>query len=181
MKFSIKADPDNWPGVWLTAGGKEIGVYTLRAVRFYDARDGKELRKQLLPMQVYRGMPWVAPEANLVALRTQDGTGVIVCDAAAGKEVYSVAGAVPVQVTLSPDGKSLAYHDQTSKVRIHDLETKKEVFAFDHPAQKQIGPMRFSADRQTLYFGGQHGQLFRWDLKNNKTLARTSAGTRPGR
>jgi WD40 repeat protein len=30
--------------------------------------------------------------------------------------------------------------------------------------------MHFSKDRQTLYFGGQYGQLLRWDLKNNKRL-----------
>jgi hypothetical protein len=52
--------------------------------------------------------------------------------------------------------------------RVHDLDDKKEIQTFNHPAEGQMGPMRFSADRQTLYFGGQHGQLYRWDLKNNK-------------
>ena len=75
-----------------------------------------------------------------------------------------------VQAALSRDGKLLLYHDDAAKVHLHDLDAKKELYAFDHPAAKQNGPMRFSADKQTLYFGGQHGQLYRWDLKNNKRL-----------
>ena len=35
---------------------------------------------------------------------------------------------------------------------------------------KGVVAMQFSADQQTLYFGGQHGRLYRWDLKNNKML-----------
>ena len=64
----------------------------------------------------------------------------------------------------------MAVVDGAGKVHVHDLEAKKELFAFDQPAGKGVVAMRFSADQKTLYFGGQHGRLYRWDLKENKKL-----------
>ena len=96
--------------------------------------------------------------------------GLKLFDARSGKEIYALPNVQVVQAAFSPDGKQLAIHDATGKVTFHDPDAGKELYSFDHPAAKQMGPMRFSKDAQTLYFGGQHGQLYRWDLKNNKRL-----------
>ncbi|HKA07396.1 MAG TPA: WD40 repeat domain-containing protein, partial [Gemmataceae bacterium] len=172
MKFGIKGLWSWASAAWLVDGGKEIALHSgfreEAMIRYLNATDGKELRTVKTP-QTHRGL-WIAPAGNRIAVPFETDNGVTVLDAKTGDEVYRVSGSKTVQATLSPDGKMLIHHEDTGRVHVHDLESKKEVLAFDHPAQKQIGPMRFSADKQTLYFGGQYGQLYRWDLKNNKRL-----------
>ncbi len=170
-KFILKGQPDYLVAVWVTAGGKELATFAGGSVRFYDAKDGKELKNVALKDAAY-ARPWVAPGADRIAIQSvvAGPIGIALFDARSGKELYSLPNSKVIQAALTADGKLLAVHDATGKVRIHDIDAQKELFAFDHPADKQMGPMRFSKDAQTLYFGGQHGQLYRWDLKNNKRL-----------
>lgn len=172
VRFTLAGDQDYWSSAWVVGDGKEIALYTRRNLRYFSAADGKELRTVSLGQPQFRSLPYVAPTGNRIALRAaRDNSSLFVLDAATGKEHNSVSGAgILVQAALSPDGKVLVCHYDSGKVHVHDLDEKKEIQTFDHPAEKQLGPMRFSADRRTLYFGGQHGQLFRWDLKNNKQL-----------
>lgn len=172
MKFGLKGKWSWASGAWLVDGGKEIAMqsdYRENAViRYFDGKTGKELRSVKTPM-LNRGA-WVAPLGHRMAVPGVNGAGMTVMDTKTGEEVYRIAGSKMVQAAITPDAKKLLYHDEEGKVHVHDLETKMESFAFNHPAQKQRGPMIFSKDQQTLYFGGQYGQLFRWDLKNNKPM-----------
>jgi len=172
VKFGIKGQWSWISAAWLVEGGKEIamqsGYREGATIRYFDARDGKELRTVNTPL-MNRGL-WLAADANRIAVPSESLDGMAVLDAKTGNELYSVTGGKMIQAALSKDGKTLIYHDDTGKVHVHDVNARKELFAFNHPAANQKGPMLFSADKQTLYFGGQHGQLYRWDLKNNKKL-----------
>ncbi len=157
---------------WLVDGGKAIAVlsgYREQAtIRYIDPKDGKELQSVNAPL-MNRGV-WVSPSGHLMVETDGRGNGFKVVDTKKVNEVDSVADCKLIQAAFSPDDKKLIYHDDTGTVHVRDLSAKKELFTFKHPAEKQRGPMQFSKDQQTLYFGGQYGQLFRWDLKNNKRL-----------
>lgn len=170
-KYAVKGTADDVLSIWVAAGGKELGTFSKGIIRFFDIKDGKEIRSLPLKGGIDR-QPWNAANADRIAIQTQTDNdfSVEVFDTQSGKGVYSVPNVRLVQAAISNDGKRLATHGTGGKVRIHDIEAKKELLVFDHPAQAQMAPMRFSSDAQTLYFGGQHGQLFRWDLKNNKRL-----------
>ncbi|MBO0700102.1 MAG: PQQ-binding-like beta-propeller repeat protein, partial [Zavarzinella sp.] len=171
-RFTLKGEQDYRPTTWVSAGGKEFAVAGRQAVRFYDAKDGKELKKVDLPAES-TGLTWVAPRQDLLATFSRGGLkSVTVFGARAGKEVYSIPGGdQPMTGAFTADGKRLAVFDQTGKVHLHDLEAKKELFAFDHPGGKQRGgPMRFTADGRTLFVGGQHGMIYRWDVAENRRL-----------
>jgi len=172
VKYGIKGQWSWTSAAWLVEGGKEIAMqsgYRERAtIRYFDSKDGKELRTVNTPL-MNRGL-WLAADANRIGVPIESNEGLTVLDAKTGNDLYRVSGSKMVQAALSKDGKTLIYHGDNGKVHVHDVDAKKELFAFDHPAAQQKGPMLFSADKQTLYFGGQHGQLYRWDLKNNRRL-----------
>jgi WD40 repeat protein len=173
-RFTLKGNPDYYQYVWLSAGGKELVLGGRTGTRFYDAADGKELRRTDVQSNYY-GPTWLAPAADRVlttVYQPNGQMGLSVVDARLGKEIYSTdVGGRLRTAALSSDGKQLVYHDPAGvKVRVFDLEAKKELYAFDHPAGQQSGPMRISADGSTLYFGGQHGQIYRWNLKENRKL-----------
>jgi WD40 repeat protein len=171
-KFGLKGGWGFAFASWLAADGKEIallsGYREQATIKYFDAKDGKELRSVKVPL-MNRGA-WIARDGSRIASLNDNGDGLIIVDTKTGDEIHRVTGSRLIQAAFSPDGKKLIQHDDSNKVRVHDLDAKKELFAFDHPADKQRGPMLFSKDEQVLYFGGQHGQLFRWDLKNNKKL-----------
>lgn len=170
LKFAVKGDADYWTGAWLTAKGKEIAAYAQQAVTFYDAKDGKELRKVACGPEL-NGLLAVAPEANLLAMRRNDNNTLTLIDGTTGQRPDEITVEGIGRVALTPDGKRLAVSDGAGKVHIRDVKEKKELFAFAAPAGKGTVVMRFSADQQTLFIGGQHGRMYRWDLKTNKKLA----------
>jgi WD40 repeat protein len=172
-KFAIKNSMDFNVSVWVTAGGKEIaltanGIRGEPSARFFDAKDGKELKAVGLP-QMYTS-PWVTAGSDLIILQGENGIGLKVLDARTGKEIHSVPDCRVVQAALSADGNLLAYQDDARKIRVYDLDAKKEALAFTNPAEKVGGPMRFSADKKTLYFGSAVGHLYRWNLQTNKII-----------
>ncbi|HKB04738.1 MAG TPA: sigma-70 family RNA polymerase sigma factor [Gemmataceae bacterium] len=171
-RFTLKGDFDYWVTAWESAGGKEFAVAGRQAVRFYDAKDGKELKKVDRPTDS-PGLTCVAPRTDLMACLQRGGvTGLTVVDARTDREVYSATvGDQPTTAAFTADGKRVAVYDMTGKVHVHDVEAKKELFAFDHPGGKQRGgPMRFSADGRILFVGGQHGMIYRWDVAENRRL-----------
>ena len=170
QKFALRGQPDYWAAAWLTAGGKEIAAYAQQAVTYFDAGDGKELRKVPCGPGL-QGLPAVAPDVSRIALRRSDSNTLKVIDGVTGKAHLELTVENEGQVALTPDGKRMAVADAAGKIHLHDLEARKELYAFDQPAGAGVVAMRFSADQQTLYFGGRHGRLYRWDLKNNKKLA----------
>jgi RNA polymerase sigma factor (sigma-70 family) len=170
-KFAIPGQADGFSSAWVSASGKEIGVLGTRTARYFDAKDGKELKKIDLPFDVYNSS-WLAPAADRALVRKFDSarSNAFLLDLRTGKELYEITGSELGQAALSADGKLLVAQATTGKVKVHDVEAKKVLCEFDHPADKQIGPMLVSADKKTLFLGGQHGQLYRWDLVNNKQL-----------
>jgi WD40 repeat protein len=173
VKFGLKGLWGFAFSSWTANDGKEIGILAgyreMSGIKYHDAKTGKELRTVKVPATINRGM-WISPNGTRLASLNDNRDGMVIYDSGTGDQLHTLSGGLMVQAAFSPDGKKLIYHEDTGKVRVHDLEAKKELFTFDHPAEKQRGPMKFSKDRQTLYFGGQHGQLYRWDLKNNKKL-----------
>jgi WD40 repeat protein len=169
LKFAIKGDLDYAGSSWVASGGKEIAVFTNQKVSYFDAKDGKALRTVQCG-NLFRGVLAVAPAANLVAFRYRNGNNAFALfDAAAGKQVGDFGGNRVSRVALSPDGKRMAYTTGDRQIHIHDLDVKKELLAFKLPGSSATA-MQFSADLQILYFAGQSGRLYRWDLKNNKKL-----------
>ena len=169
LQFAMKGEPDYWTSAWVAAGGKEVAVYSEQAVVYFAAKDGKELRKVACGPEL-NGLLAIAPAANLAAFRRNDNNTLTLVDVTTGKRPEEFTFENIARVALSADGKRMAVVDGAGKVHVHDLEAKKELFAFDQPAGKGVVAMRFSADQKTLYFGGQHGRLYRWDLKENKKL-----------
>ena len=169
QQFAIKGEPDYWTSAWLAADGKEVAVYSQQAVVYHDAKDGKELRKVACGPEL-NGLLALAPAANLAAFRRNDNNTLTLVDVTSGKRPEEFTFENVTRVALTPDGKRMAVVDGAGKLHVHDLEAKKELFAFNQPAGKGVATMRFSADQKTLYFGGQHGRLYRWDLKANKKL-----------
>ena len=171
-RFGIKGGWSWVAAAWLVNGGKEIafqsGYAENASISYVDAKDGKELRVVKTPGT--NGGAWIASDANRIATPNGNREGIAVIDGKTGDTLYIVADTRWIQAALSPDGKRLFFHADTGTVHVHDIDAKKELFSFKHPADKQRGPMRVSKDQQTLYFGGQHGQLYRWDVKNNKQL-----------
>jgi RNA polymerase sigma factor (sigma-70 family) len=170
-KFAVRGPADGWSSAWVCAGGKEIGLLIVRTVRYFDATDGKEVKKIDLPFDVYN-LSWLAPAGDRALVRTFDSarSNAFLLDLRTGKPLYEITGTELGQVALSADGKLLVAQATSGKVKVHDVDAKKVLFEFDHPADKQIGPMLISADKKTLFLGGLHGQLYRWDLGNNKQL-----------
>ncbi|HEX3146792.1 MAG TPA: WD40 repeat domain-containing protein [Gemmataceae bacterium] len=169
LQFSVKGETDYWTSAWLARDGKEIAAYSQQAIVYYDAKDGKQLRKVACGPDL-RGLLAVAPGGNLVAFRRNDNNTLRVVDTTTGQEHYELTVEAMARVGMTPDGQRMAVVDGAGKIHIHDLKEKKELFAFDTPAGKGVVAMQFSNDQQTLYFGGQHGRLYRWDLKNNKAM-----------
>lgn len=170
-KFTLTGHSDELVAVWVCANGKELATVASGKARFYDAGSGKELKAVSLKDDAYQ-RTWVAPAADRIAVHSAvaQQPGLVVSEARTGKEIFALPNTQVVQAALSVDGKRLAVHDNAGKVRIYDPDAQKELLSFDHPAQGQMAPMHFSKNDQTLYFGGQHGQLFRWDIQNNKRL-----------
>lgn len=173
-RFTLKGEQNYRQTTWVSAGGKEFAVVDGQAVRFCDTKDGKELKKVALSGDTPR-VSWVAPAADRVLTQSFRGApdgSPYVFDARTGKEVYRPSGIdQPTTAAFTTDGKRLAVFDASGKVHLHDVEARKELFAFDHPGGKQRGgPMRFSADGRTLFFGGQHGMIYRWDVAENRRL-----------
>lgn len=171
-KFGLKGGWGFTFASWPVNDAKEIallaGYRESATITYFDAKDGKEGRSVKMDF-LNRGL-WIAANGKTIAAQTDNMDGLIVLDTETGKEIDRVTGSRMVQAAFSPDGKTLIFHDDTGNVRVQDVQGKKELFTFKHPADKQRGPMLFSKDQQTLYFGGQNGQLFRWDLKHNKQL-----------
>jgi WD40 repeat protein len=169
LELTIKSEPDYGAATWLAAGGKEIAVFGEQAVTYFDAKVGKEVRKVTYGPALY-GLPIVAPQANRMVMRQNDNNTLVIVDLKTSGRVDEMTFDNVHHVSLAPDGKRLVVVDGAGKMRIRDVEAKKELAAFNTPAGQGVVGMQFSADQQTLYFIGQHGRLYRWDLKTFKKL-----------
>jgi len=169
LKYAIKGPANYNSAVWVTAGGKEVAaILGNRAIVFHDAKDGKELRKVDIP-QLF-GNPWIADDGETIAYQGADARGLIALNVKDGKERFRIGDGTIIQAAFTNDGRILAYLDQQKKIRLRDLKTEKDLIEFTHPAEQANVPMRLSADGKTLYFGSEHGHLYRWDLVANRAI-----------
>jgi WD40 repeat protein len=168
-RFSLSGQQDYLATCCLAADGKEIVVLgshgQASAFRRFSTKDGKEQGSVDAPQM--GSLPWVGQSGNVALVQSRDQDNGVVLDVATGKELF-VPPEPSVQVAFSRDGKLLVWVGKNGVVHVHDLEAKKERFAFTHPEKDKPGPMVLSADNKTLYFTSSHGRLFRWDLANNK-------------
>jgi WD40 repeat protein len=170
LVYAIKGEMDYETAAWVAAGGKEIAVFSLQSIAYFDAATGKELRRVPCGQNVGEVLA-VAPAAHLAAFQRNDGNNtLLLVDLKTGQQVDDLTSENLVRVGLTSDGKRLAVVDGAGKIHIRDVEDKKELFAFGTPAGAGVVDLHFSRDGQMLYFGGQHGRLYRWDLKANKKL-----------
>lgn len=169
-RFAVSGGWHYEPSVWLTSGGKEIGLLSNvgneAEVHFVDVKQGKAVRT-VKYLHMFSS-PWIAPGGEFMAYEGDKENGVGVAEVQTGKEIYSISGIKIHQAAVSRDGKLLVFVDEDGKVHAHDIPGKKELFTFNHPEKQHLGPMVISDDRLTLYFTSNHGRLFRWDLKANK-------------
>ncbi|HEY1376246.1 MAG TPA: WD40 repeat domain-containing protein, partial [Gemmataceae bacterium] len=170
LALTIKGEMDYGAATWVTAGGKEIAVFSQQAVTYHDAKDGKELRKVACGPSLH-GLPVVAPQVDRMAMRQNDNNTLVIVDLKTGQRADEMTFDNIRHVMLTPDGKRLAVVDGAGKIHIRDVEAKKELAAFTTPAGAGVTGLQFSADKQTLYFMGQHGRIYRWDLKTFKKLS----------
>ena len=147
MRFAIKGHWEYDISCWLTAKGKEIALLQSEngksAVRFFDARDGKELRTVSAPHMF--STPWIAPRGDAIAYQGPNGIGLGVIDMPTRKQLYSLPNGKFIQAALSRDCKMLVVADSAGKVHVHDLEARKELFAFDHPEKERPSRWWFQA------------------------------------
>jgi WD40 repeat protein len=170
-KYSLTGTYDYYANAWPAAGGKEIVLYSNSingngaSFRFFDAKDGKELRSVAAPQM--GNPPWVGPGGNVVLVQANGQGNGIVLDVATGKELFTLPEPSRV-AAFSRDGKLLVWVSAEGVVHVHDLAADKPKFTFTHPESSRPGPMVVSADNKTLYFTSNHGRLLRWDLEHNK-------------
>lgn len=170
-KFGIQGGSGYQSAIWVSNQGKEIGTFTdYQVIRYHNATDGKALTTTTLSEPMFQRI-FLSPSGDLIGgLNNLEVLKVF--ETRGGKEKYSLEKVENiVQLTIGADNKTLIYQDGEGKVHVHDMEKRKELFTFKHPADKQAGPMQLSQDGNTLFFGGTQGQLYRWDIKENKRLA----------
>ena len=133
-----------------------------RAVRLYDAADGRKLWTAATPGPVYSVA--FAPDGKTIAAGTDASTAttsdcaVRLLDAATGRERAALM-LHPTQVcalAFTPDGKSLISLGRRSGVVLWDVAAGKERAIFGRPLLRPEC-MALSPDGKTVALGGFHG------------------------
>ena len=176
-KTAFKWIPLYTPAIWVSADGKELGTVSGKAIRFFDMKDGEALTEVALPFDVTGPICVVGDRIATCSVK-EVAAGVFVFDARTGKELHSLKLQKARAVTLSPDRSILAAVDEAGKVHVHDVNRRKELTTFDHPASKRAGRMQVSADGKKLYLAGDDRGLYVWDLMTNRRLP--DVGRHPG-
>jgi len=118
------------------------------------------------------------PQAGVLKLCAADGTERAELARAKGKVFY--------KPKVSPNGKRLVVEqskgriDQPAALRVWDLETQKELFAFPSGGAFPFADFAFSPDSKRLAATDYRGTVRVWDLTAGKLLREKSFGKRMG-
>jgi WD40 repeat protein len=110
-----------------------------------------------------------APDGKTIASGSRDL--VILSDAATGKEVGRLQAKMKTidYLAFTPDGKALLSGGEDCKVRVWDLDTKKQRFTLD--GRLGIGrSLALSRDGKMVALGGDYNAIRLWDVGTGKEL-----------
>ena len=163
-----------------------IGMYEECAILLLDAETGKTTSR--LKPEKTEGRSEDSPEVfdiafapdgkKLVAASRCDGDSAVrIWDLTSGKVVHvlSAREADGDSMSLSPDGKTVAFGQLGSVVRLWDVATGNGLFTEQLGHESLIRALVFSPDGKTLVSGGWFDQTFLWDWATKKRIGRLPA------
>jgi WD40 repeat protein len=136
-------------------------------VRLWDAATGRQLHA-LKHHQWVRSLAWTPDGKNLFSC--SDNEGVRTWDVATGKELRLLGGVkgLVTALTLSADGKVLAFCVGESTVVVRDVPGDRELFRFR--ADNRAYHLAFSPDGKTLAIGGEERRILRRKVPSGEEL-----------
>ncbi len=148
-------------GKTLATGGHD------RFVRLWDASTGRELHA-LRHYQWVRSLAW-APDGKTL-FSCSDNEGIRTWDVATGKELRQLrhSEGMVTALTLSADGKVLAFCERENIVVVRDVPGDRELFRFQ--ANDRAYRLAFSPDGKTLVVGGEERRILRRQVPSGREL-----------
>jgi WD40 repeat protein len=181
---SRKTIPENIVGAVATPNGRTIAVWTWHnedkdnGLQFWDADAGKPANGWIAPNQKrIRGVQF-APDSKTVLIGTE--AGILIWDPLVGKKVRLLEGGSGQNVTLSPDGKTIAelgpgnVDDPCGTVvRVWDLATgvPRAANAAEHGHLGEVDGLALAPDGRTIASssGGDHSVRL-WEATTGRLL-----------
>jgi WD40 repeat protein len=149
-----------FPRAHFLAGGKVLVTDDGSAVRFWDVKSGKELRR-------VAGRRWAgfSPDGKLIATGTRDA--LFVQETASGRELFRLPAPSGWQtrVAFSPSGKVLALAEPDGAVRLVEVATGKERRSL-RGHQGAVRALAFSPDGKVLATGSVDTTILIWDVRD---------------
>jgi RNA polymerase sigma factor (sigma-70 family) len=138
---------------------------TTSSVTLTFSPDGKYLATAHAAPSIAAGNPGLLGGFGPAAATDYDGTrGVILWDAATGKEIARLSKESVRTLAFSPDSKSLATADSFhGDIRVWDVPARKERCRFNG-CRDGITALTFAPDGRTLAAGGRDTSVVLWDV-----------------
>jgi WD40 repeat protein/DNA-binding SARP family transcriptional activator len=152
--------------VRLVDHGAHLTVVTARDVTTYDASTGRPLRRLMLrPTSLLPAAAAISPDANTIAIGSQDGS-VSFVDADTGGLRRGQGGqhsAAVAAAVYAPSGRTVMTVGDDGRVIVWDPRSGRRLEALPGPAG-HVQDAQVSPDGSTLYTAGTGGVMLAWDL-----------------
>ncbi len=129
---------------------------------------------------------FITPEDKLVSCSTENRGGVAMWDLTSGKiersleKVEAKRGGL-VNLTVSRDGRLVAFGAFGHAIRIHDLQSETVIdLKNGHSNRGAVQSLAFSPDNSMLASTAGNGQVVLWNVATGKMLRRIAVGPRGG-